>query len=450
MSSGAAAADPSPFYVLDAARQSHGPYPPSHASVLAASGHLTASTLVCAPGSQARSGVWVPATAVPFLAAAVAAAAAQSAPAAVTETDEAPNGREFVDDDGTKYVWCESSQRYVEADDGAGAGAAGEAPQQPPQHATPPAASGKRKAPEKKAQQAPPMTCVFVQNLPLDVTEQEVATAFAKCGILRRDDEGLPRVKLYADVPGTALVNYMQAASVSLATSILDGTFLRGGPCRADGEPETPLHVEAAKFQSREKEGGDGGGEAGVGATGGRPRDTRPAAKRARHLAKEQRAKLFGWDGVDNIEDAREVTVVLANVFDAREMASAVEEVNARELREKGGGLTAQPKGLKHPLWQELSDDVFAGVEAVGPVEHMKLMHRHPRGIVRVRFKHARDAARCVGSMDGRFFGGRRLEAELWDGVDKHAEKIALGANEDDEDEERRLEMFMKEAEEEE
>ena len=110
-----------------------------------------------------------------------------------------------------------------------------------------------RQAPAKRARGAPPVTCVYVQNLPPDATAQEVAAAFAKCGVVRVDDEGAPRVKLYKDertgAPnGTALVNYMQAPSVQLAVNILDGTYLRGGFTRGEGDHQDAMKVEQAQF----------------------------------------------------------------------------------------------------------------------------------------------------------------------------------------------------------
>lgn len=40
-------------------------------------------------------------------------------------------------------------------------------------------------------------TSVYVTGLPLDVTEAEVAALFSKCGLIKVDEKGQPRVKLY-------------------------------------------------------------------------------------------------------------------------------------------------------------------------------------------------------------------------------------------------------------
>ena len=40
-------------------------------------------------------------------------------------------------------------------------------------------------------------TSVYVTGLPFDTNEEEVATVFQKCGILKEGPDGLPRIKLY-------------------------------------------------------------------------------------------------------------------------------------------------------------------------------------------------------------------------------------------------------------
>ena len=40
-------------------------------------------------------------------------------------------------------------------------------------------------------------TSIYVMGLPLDVTEAEVAELFGKCGLIKVDEKGAPRIKLY-------------------------------------------------------------------------------------------------------------------------------------------------------------------------------------------------------------------------------------------------------------
>ena len=47
----------------------------------------------------------------------------------------------------------------------------------------------------------------------------------------------------------------------------------------------------------------------------------------------------------------------------------------------------------------------------------VRIFQHHPEGVVSVKFRTPDAAAACIRVMEGRFFGGRRLEAALWDGV---------------------------------
>lgn len=47
----------------------------------------------------------------------------------------------------------------------------------------------------------------------------------------------------------------------------------------------------------------------------------------------------------------------------------------------------------------------------------VKVYQHSPDGIVTVKFRAPEAAQSCIRLMAGRFFGGRRLAAALWDGV---------------------------------
>ena len=57
-----------------------------------------------------------------------------------------------------------------------------------------------------------------------------------------------------------------------------------------------------------------------------------------------------------------------------------------------------------------------------------------------MRFKTAEAAAGCIEKMKGRFFGGRKLDAFMWDGITNYVVKKAAAA----EDETARLEAYAK------
>lgn len=45
------------------------------------------------------------------------------------------------------------------------------------------------------------------------------------------------------------------------------------------------------------------------------------------------------------------------------------------------------------------------------------VLQRHPDGVASVAFKETEEADACIQSFNGRWFGGRQLSAQLWDGV---------------------------------
>ena len=74
----------------------------------------------------------------------------------------------------------------------------------------------------------------------------------------------------------------------------------------------------------------------------------------------------------------------------------------------------------------------------------VKVYHHSPEGVVTVKFRSPEAAQSCIRLMAGRFFGGRRLEAEPWDGIATwHAAKPA----ETPEEQAARLEAFARELE---
>jgi HIV Tat-specific factor 1 len=85
-----------------------------------------------------------------------------------------------------------------------------------------------------------------VSGLPPDTTASELAARFGKFGVLMEDDEGTPKIKLYADeneqFNGEALVVYFIEDSVDLAIAMLDEAELRVG------ESGTMMRVKKAEF----------------------------------------------------------------------------------------------------------------------------------------------------------------------------------------------------------
>lgn len=141
--------------------------------------------------------------------------------------------------------------------------------------------------------------------------------------------------------------------------------------------------------------------------------------------------KLADWDDDEDSPLARtkipkrwEKVVILRHVFTLAELA-------------------ASPGALA-----EIEEDMWAGAEDIGAVRGVTVYDREPEGVVSIKFDQAADAERCVRAMRGRYFGGRRLDAELYDGKiryrsSKDASREKGGEPDDGEqDEARRLEEF--------
>jgi HIV Tat-specific factor 1 len=232
-------------------------------------------------------------------------------------------------------------------------------------------------------------TSVYVTGLPDDATAEEMAEVFGRCGLIKEDDAGQPRVKLYVDkatgMPkGDGLVIYLKEPSVALACTILDGACFRPGRGQ-------PMSVSAAKFDIKVKPDAKEAKEA---------RKAKAAAAAAAGTAGRKRKagggggeKALGWDGFDDVVDPRKVIVVLKGMFGEGEL--------------EAGGPAAS---------EALRAEVVAECASFGAVDKARVFARNPEGVVTVRFREPEAADACRRRMHGRFFGGRALQAAMYDG----------------------------------
>ena len=101
-------------------------------------------------------------------------------------------------------------------------------------------------------------TSIYITNLPLDATIQEINSIFSKCGVISEEiDRGKPRIKIYTDENGNqkgdALVVYFRAESVDLAVQMLDDTDFRFGV----PDPRGTMRVQPADFSYKQQSGQD-------------------------------------------------------------------------------------------------------------------------------------------------------------------------------------------------
>lgn len=270
-------------------------------------------------------------------------------------------------------------------------------------------------------------TSVYVSGLPEDATQQELALVFEKCGLIREGEDGAPRVRLYCDAStglakGDGLVTYLKEASVHLACTILDGAPFRAAQQGRQG----PMTVTPATFRPKPAPAKGGGGQGTAQGDAGAVAVAAPAAKR-RKAGPGARApdKALAWDGFDDTFDAKRVVVVLRGLFDSAQLLS--------------GGTGAV---------KELKAEVEAECASFGPLETARVYEHHPEGVVSVKFREPDAAAACLQRMHGRWFGGRQLSAQLYDGrADLDFHRPRGKAQESTEEQQARLERFARELE---
>lgn len=212
---------------------------------------------------------------------------------------------------------------------------------------------------------------VYVSGLPLNTSEDEFIEMMSKYGIIMQDpDTNKPKIKLYRDqngqLKGDGRCCYLKRESVDLAIKLLDESDYKGNT----------IHVEQAEFHLK--------GE------------YNPALKKKKKNKKKKagkgQEKLLDWVERDT-RKKHERVVVFKNMFNIEDFE-------------------------KNPvLITDLRNDMKAECEKFGEVRKVIVFDRNKEGICSVAFTAFEAADACLPVMNGRWFAGRRITAERWDGV---------------------------------
>lgn len=212
---------------------------------------------------------------------------------------------------------------------------------------------------------------VYVSGLPLDTTDEEFIELMSKYGIIMQDpDTGKPKIKLYRDnngqLKGDGRCCYLKRESVDLAIKLLDESDYKG----------YIVHVEQAEFHQK----------------GAYNPSLKKKKKNKKKKAGKGQEKLLDWIDRDTRKKQDRI-IVFKNVFNVEDFE-------------------------KNPvLITELRDDIKRECEKFGEVRKVIVFDRNKEGICSVAFTTFEAADACLPVMNGRWFGGRRISAERWDGV---------------------------------
>uniref|UniRef100_A0A671FFL6 17S U2 SnRNP complex component HTATSF1 n=1 Tax=Rhinolophus ferrumequinum TaxID=59479 RepID=A0A671FFL6_RHIFE len=250
-----------------------------------------------------------------------------------------------------------------------------------PQRKPPEPIDSKKKGEKRKAEsgwfhvEEDRNTNVYVSGLPPDITVDEFIQLMSKFGIIMRDPQTEEfKVKLYKDnegnLKGDGLCCYLKRESVDLALKFLDEDEIRG----------YKLHVEVAKFQLK--------GEY----------DASKKKKKCKDYKKKLslQQKQLDWRPERRAGPSRmrhEQVVIIKNMFHPVDFEDDPLVLN------------------------EIREDLRVECSKFGQIRKLLLFDRHPDGVASVSFRDPEEADYCIQTLNGRWFGGRQITAQAWDGT---------------------------------
>ncbi|KAI9714009.1 MAG: hypothetical protein M1820_000739 [Bogoriella megaspora] len=284
-------------------------------------------------------------------------------------------------------------------------------------------ANKKQKTEERSQRQN---TAIWVTGLPLDTNVSEVNDMFSRYGLIAKEiDSDQPRIKLYKDastgaLKGEALIVYFKAESVMLAVTMLDEAEFRPG----DGGSK--IRVAEANYDYKKVKGTDTSDVT----QGKKEVSQQEKAQAERHKQKitqrtqEMNRKLADWSDDEEPQQLTETSsrwdkvVILKHMFTLKEL----EEDPA--------------------AYAEIKDDVFEECGKLGEVTRLVVYDKEEDGVISVKYGNAEAAKACVRLMNGRVFGGQKVQATIATGREKYKKSKNKDDDDDGDAEENRIGEF--------
>jgi len=74
-------------------------------------------------------------------------------------------------------------------------------------------------------------------------------------------------------------------------------------------------------------------------------------------------------------------------------------------------------------FYRDLKAEIQLECEKLGPTESVRVFENNPEGVVAVKYESSRAAQRCLDVMNARWFGGRQITVDYYDGLSDYVVK---------------------------